>query len=404
MIERRDDGAWWWVPHEQCFLDGIAVTVPCELRAGQVLDLAPVDAPVRSWLVKTGDINGDFTSPFAPVAAAANVGAFSFDDSPTGWVARFDCRADPLGLDSLSSLERIMRSPLEARLSRLTLTVWHPDATIDWAPYVEAHRRLARFATFELHLVEAPPVLPSHHAPPTVRPHAVFPLEGWKVVPLTFEAGHWVLRKNSQLLRFLATAAGLNELDSRGQPREPVAWFKPVPLSRERWPQTLNGFMLVPGPSEFMNGTLRLPAGPLSPASIAVFADTLVEHGDAAGPLLAAAATGSHEAVDLLHEPYLRTCGASRRLVFEGTHCCGFFEEVSIVPWLDFHLDLDAILRHPMLQRLRVLRLKRHRPDEATDAIGSADLGMVVDTVHKLAPAVEVLVDGTKLGRGADRI
>ena len=86
-----------------------------------------------------------------------------------------------------------------------------------------------------------------------------------------------------------------------------------------------------------------------------------------------------------LWSPYHRMGGASNREVFEGEHCAGFFERVSVRMWRDFHRDLPAILSHPMLQRLEQLTLSGAESywDEATQQALMGFPRFTVDDSHR---------------------
>ncbi|MDP1922005.1 MAG: FHA domain-containing protein [Myxococcales bacterium] len=204
-----------------------------------------------------------------------------------------------------------------------------------------------------------------------LQPWALFPNGALPDVALTQEHGVFVLRHGEEVRRWVALADGLHELRAGEVPSPHVTpYFSLVATAREEWRRSLTRFVLLPGPSSFLRGLTRLPAGPLTENLVAVFADELAAQGDCAAPGLNALASG-HADAQLWHErllvPYARRADpmiARRTLLLSGEHCAGFFTNASITTWKDFAAELPLLLKQPMLQRLERLDLVAERAED----------------------------------------
>ena len=348
-------GEQWWLlpePGARFALDGTWVTKAVSLAGAGVIDVAPETSAAFSFGLRAGEASLDFG--VGPLWVPTCEGHFTFEDTPKGWhgVLRANC----LGLDSLTWLRRIMRSPVERRLASLELHLHTNDETVDWESFVSEHRATARLAAFEVRLKGARP--PGIGPTPRLTPHALLPSENWRVVPLQFLDGLWTLRRGAHLLRWEERDAALYErLPSGALLSEPARWHRRPSRGPECLVVLPDDFVLLPGPSTFLSSQRLLPDGPLTPTLVSVFADVLAAEGDAAAALLLASANGDAASIEALWQPYVATAGPTPRPVFEGEHCCGFFEAVTVRVWSGFARDVPILLQHPMLQRLRLLQL-----------------------------------------------
>jgi hypothetical protein len=371
-VEPGVDEAWCLTPQgdARVAIDGVWATEHTPVRHGCVLDLSVGYGPPASVHLLLGEEPSPPPPDDAVLACARNEGAFTVRTTED---QRLDARLSggdhSLRLDSASWLERILFSPLQFRLRRLELEVWHPDALVDRSAFLERHRALIAVAPFTVELIEAPGTRTSTRPRPERVPFALFPADGWAQVPLVPDDDRWLLRHRGETLAFIEMEDGLREVTPSGVPSErAVSYFRPVLRRRDRWPRTLSGFLLIPGPSDFLTGRRTLGTRPLTRDAVAVFADELLEAQDAAGPLLArVCGTSDPAALAALWQPYVRSSPAGLTASLDGDHVCGFFEEATVPYWLRFERDLPVLAQHPMLQRLRVLRILDGAPAGAGD-------------------------------------
>lgn len=184
----------------------------------------------------------------------------------------------------------------------------------------------------------------------------------------------------------------------------PTPFFTLVRRTRDDFQRALTGFLLLPGPSDFLRGRARLPDGPLTAELVAVFADTLAARGDCAAPGLIALAEhvlrpneGTAMAAQAWHErllgPWARTREpevAKRTLLLRGEHCAGFFTRVELTPWRGLAAELKTLVGHPLLQRLE--RLELVGDGEAQGRCGAEDLGALRDAAAQLPPTLAVSI------------
>lgn len=370
----------------RCAIDGRWVSGRTLLRHGSVFDVQGRFGPPKTFQCLTKWSVPATLPTDAVVATAREEGAFVVTSSGCATLSPGQCS---LRLDSCAWLERILWSPLQHQLQRLELDLWHPDVAVDWSRFHDAHRALARLAPFEVVLREPPRRrwAGSSHAS---APHALFPADGWRQVALSHEDGSWVLRHRGDLARFVERGELLHEVQPDGGER-PTPWFTAVSGGKARWPRTLAGFLLMPRPSAFLARARLPPAGPLQLERLSVFADQLIDDADAAGPLLARACVGDEEALRSLWQPYVN----DGRSLLRGLHVAGFFEELELRPWLRFERDLPVLARHPMLQRLRVMRL------DDRESIGPRLDARLLDlerTMAALALPFTIELNGTPVG------
>ncbi|MER2559958.1 MAG: hypothetical protein ABTQ32_04520, partial [Myxococcaceae bacterium] len=133
-----------------------------------------------------------------------------------------------------------------------------------------------------------------------------------------------------------------------------------------------------------------------SRTALEVFADDLEQSGDAAAPLIQAALRGEKSGLHGLWQPFALTGGPMVRAVFEGEHLAGFFESVTIRPWYGFDADFDALVSHPMLQRLKRMDL---RPPQEVPGQPQLPSDPVLSAIRRAPPGLEVLWMGEQVER-----
>lgn len=360
----RDAEGWRITPVEfrgaRCAVDGRWCSDTTPVGHGAIVDVCVGWGGPIAFQLLTDEVPAPVPPDDAAVAVAIAEGAFVLIPRDDGsFDARLAGGPHSLKLDSLGWLERLRRSPLQKHLRRLELEVWHPDAVVDLEAFVEKHHALARLTPFEVNLIQ-----PRRKVRPPVSPrptplYAVFPGDGWEQVPLVEESGCWVLKRGTETVHFVEGPGGPSEVEPSGEPRaKALGFFRTALPDKERWPRTLSGFFLMPGPSSFITGQKTLGSTPLTRETLAVFADRLNEAHDAAGPLLAmVCANDDPQALTALWGPYGWDFGRAVEPAFGGKHCCGFFEELDLGYWVRIERELPILARHPMLQRLRVMRI-----------------------------------------------
>lgn len=380
--------SWWLAPAADVtlFVDGTRQPDSFELRHGQVLDVpAEYDAGAVFAVELT---NAPLDTGLGPLWVAAKSGAFGFVESPRGMVGELLAQATSRHVDSLELLRRVLASPTAHRIAKLKLHAASSDETIDWQAFIERHRDLSRSAPFEFELVDRPPAGPRQLAETALQPHALFPSEGWRIEPLERRDGFWSLKRNGVLLRWLEVDGTLCERLPNGTPiPTPVNWHERVQRGADILDRLPDDFLLLPGPSDFLSRKRLLPPSPLSRPVLEVFADELEQAADAAAPLLQAALRGDKAGLYGLWQPFALTAGPMIRPVFEGEHLAGFFETVTIRPWYGFQADFDALVTHPMLQRLR--RIDLRPPQEGAGQALPSD--SVLSAIRRAPSQLEVL-------------
>jgi hypothetical protein len=340
------------------FVDG--ERAPALVKGGAVVDFKPALGPVASWFLEVERDHPLTFDELGPLWPAWRCGAFSYTVDGRGrWTGTLRGGDHSLGLDSLDWLRRVLSSQLAARFDTLSVEPSRVDDRTPWSDFVAAHHALAGLTPFTLRVVEpSRPPPPLRMERPAVTPHAQFLDAGWRLVPLQWEHGLWVLRAGGDVWRWRPEG---DHLVAVGSGLESVTPFFSTNWNTHRdWAHSLSNFRLLPGPSAFLSNRRRLPEGPLTPTLVSVFADQLEAEGDCAAPLLLAVAEGgaeSAQALASLHHPYALDRELRPRPVFRGEQCCGFVTRATVAMWFRFHRDLPVLLAHPMLQRLERLDL-----------------------------------------------
>lgn len=385
---------WWLAPAEdvKLFADGTRQPDSFRLRHGQVIDVPDEHDAGATFAVEL--TNAALDTGLGPLWLAAKSGAFSFEESPRGIVGVLLHGSTGRHLDSLELLRRVLASPIARQIARLEVHVASSDETTDWPAFMEHHRELAGAARFEVELIDRPPQESRQPQVWSLQPHALFPTEGWRAEPLERRDGFWCLKRNGVLLRWQEVDGTLRERLPNGTPIPTrVIWHQRVQRGPDILDRLPDDFLLMPGASDFLSRKRLLPPGPLSRPVLEVFADELEQSADAAAPLLQAALRGEKAGLHGLWQPFALTAGPMIRPVFEGEHLAGFFETVTIRPWYGFQADFEALVTHPMLQRLR--RIDLRPPQEGAGQPLPSD--SVLSTIRRAPLQLEVLWMGERI-------
>lgn len=381
------------------FVDGDPA--PALVRGSAIVDFKPALGPVTSWFLEVEPGHTLTTDELGPLWPAWRCGAFTYSTDERGrWTGTLRGGDHSLGLDSLAWLRRVLSSPLADRFDRLSVEPSRIDEASSWSDFVEAHHVLARAAPFSIQ-VEARSRPPLRLKPerPAVTPHAQFLDAGWHVVPLAWEHGVWVLRAGGDEWRWRPDGDQLVAVGSG--PEQVTPFFSVCRNTDGHWTHSLSNFRLLPGPSAFLSNRRRLPAGPLTPTLVSVFADQLESEGDCAGRLLIALAQGGAEATharECLHHPYAVDRELKPGPVFQGEQCCGFVIRATVAMWSRFHADLPVLLAHPMLQRLERLDLVDRTDGDGRPVVSeTTDEASMAVTVRGSAHADKVFLRGSPL-------
>lgn len=390
-----DGDSWWLAPAADVtlFVDGTRQAESFALRHGQVIDVPDEHDVGATFAVEL--TNAPLDTGLGPLWVAAKGGTFGFVESPHGMVGELLAQATSRHVDSLELLRRVLTSPTAHRIAKLRLHAASSDETIDWLAFIEKHRDLARSAPFGFELVDRSPAEATQLTETALQPHASFPGEGWRIEPLERRDGFWCLKRNGVLLRWEEHERTLRErLPNGTRLSTPVVWHQRVQRGPEVLERLPDDFLLLPSGSDFLSRRRLLPPGPLSRPVLEVFADELEQAADAAAPLLQAALRGEKAGLHGLWQPFALTAGPMIRAVFEGEHLAGFFEAVTIRPWYGFDADFDALVSHPMLQRLRHLDL---RPPQEVPGQPALPSDSVLAAIRRAPPQLEVLWMGERV-------
>lgn len=388
---------WWLTPVADValFADGARQTSVFELRHGQLLEVPDEHDAGAAFAVELTDAPLD--TGLGPLWRASSKGTFTFQETADGIVGVLRAEATTRHLDSLDLLRRILASPMADRIARLSVHLASVDETVDWPSFIERHRDLAKMASFEVELIDRPVRFGEEPEVSSVRPHALFPGEGWRIEPLEWRNGFWCLRRNGALLRWQEVGGTLRErLPDGTQLPTAVIWHQRLQRGPDVLARIPDDFLMLPSGSDFLSRKRLLPHGPLSRTALEVFADDLEQSGDAAAPLIQAALRGEKSGLHGLWQPFALTGGPMVRAVFEGEHLAGFFESVTIRPWYGFDADFDALVSHPMLQRLKRMDL---RPPQEVPGQPQLPSDPVLSAIRRAPPGIEVLWMGEQVER-----
>lgn len=420
------EGQWCLQPVDAVLtVDGLPVTGAVPLAPGAVVELERLGEPPAGWIVDGVDAKTSaplwgparcgaltVTEREGGFHAVLRGGAHSLGVDSVEWLRRFGASLWPTALQSLEvhlaptdpmtdwgpfveAARRLAErlpltvtlreaealTPVEAALANVRPygagLALHPGAdpvflngatvplagwcTLAPGDVVEAVRH---GVTSRVEVTRAQRTASGPRARSELRPWAVFPNGSRADAALTQERGVFVLRHGDEVRRWVELQDGLHELNAAEVPAvQPTPFFSLVHTRREEWRRALTGFVLLPGPSEFLRGLVRLPQGPLTEELVAVFADALASRGDCAAPGLHALASRAEDA-QAWHEkllvPYARRADpllARRTLLLSGEHCAGFFTTAALSTWKGLADELPQVLKQPMLQRLERLDL-----------------------------------------------
>lgn len=273
--------------------------------------------------------------------------------------------------DSLERLRRVLSSDWATSVSELVIHAWSSDPAVSWERFVATHHALAASAPIPVQVVDARGSLSAQPAvEPGFSPWGLIATTG-EARPLTRTGPDWALELGERLLQWNVTPEGARQRLTDGALDALVPWFTATFAGGDE------GVVLLPGPSPFFAGRAGLPDDvPLSPSAVRVLVDQLVESGDVAGPLLASLTAqpdehASHEPLERLLAPWVIRSGLGGRGIdlARSEHVCGFFTSIEFEAWPDFHLDVPALLRHPLLVRLRRIRFSSRLPEATLNRV-----------------------------------